>query len=103
MVNKVAIETEQFAKVIKNIESTALECTLNDTDFLAYKKTKGTDIMSYLSVRADRVSKVTDKYQAMVSTSFVSSLDDIKTSMVHADKNAANHLQLGKGPINVEQ
>ena len=103
MVNKVAIETEHFTKVIKNIESTATDCTVDNTDFLDYKKTKGTYVMSSLASRAKRVSKTTDKYQTMVSGVFVSSLDNLKKSIVRADKNAANHLHLGKGPYNVEQ
>ena len=103
MVNKVAIETEHFTKVIKNIECTATDSTVDNTDFLAYKKTKGTYVMSSLAVRAKRVSKLTDKYQGMASNAFVSSLDNLKKSIVRADKNAANHLHLGKGPYNVEQ
>ncbi|MBR5635923.1 MAG: hypothetical protein IKW81_03205 [Pseudobutyrivibrio sp.] len=96
MKTKVSIETDEYRKLVNNIESAAADCQLKDELIAAAENLEGTAVTELLARHADRVNDITKKYQKQASTSLVKTFNGLAKSIEKADKHAASNIKLKK-------
>ena len=92
MPKEILMDTEVFTAIEQDIIATAENCKLEEAEIGDARLIGGTNIMSALKGSAVELNDLMDKYKDHSMTVLPNSLENLKQSIINADKNAADAL-----------